>query len=268
MKSVAERIKAAPRSTRRRAAVERARWRRYHWRAIAVAGVSLLVWLALWSPLFKFDGVEVRGSRHVSAGSIVSAADLDSGDNLLTLDQGRIVDAVESLPWVRSARVQRRLPGTISVLIKERIPAMVLTTPDGKWAVDRAGRVIGRGKMARRVPVIATGTTGYVEPGDEIAAPQVRAAVKAVGSMPAELRKLIKAVFAASPERITFALHRGPDVRYGAAERLHDKNAVLIAVLDRLRTAGESPAYVDVRVPESPVVGGWDPSAPVSGVEP
>jgi cell division protein FtsQ len=256
MKSVAERIKADPRITRRRAAVERARWRRYRWRAITVAGVGLLVWLALWSPLFKFDGVEVKGGRHVSAASIVKVADLDSDENLLTLDQGRIVEAVESLPWVRSARVQRRLPGTITVLIKERVPAMVLTTPDGKWAVDRAGLVIGRGQVARRVPVIETGTTGHVEPGDEIAAPQVRAAVKAVGSMPAELRKRIRAVFAASPERITFALHRGPDVRYGAAERLHDKNAVLTAVLDRLRTAGESPAYVDVRVPESPAVGG------------
>jgi cell division protein FtsQ len=268
MKSVAGRIKADPRITRRRAAVERAKWRRYRWRAITVAGVGLLVWLALWSPLFKFDGVEVRGGRNVSMRSIVAVADLDSGDNLLTLDQGRIVNAVESLPWVRSARVQRRLPGTISVLIKERSPAMVLTTPDGKWAIDRAGRVIGQGHVTRRLPVIATGTTGHVEPGDEIAAPQVRAAVKAVGSMPVTLRRRIKAVFAASPERITFALHRGPDVRYGAAQRLHDKNAVLIAVLDRLRTVGESPAYVDVRVPESPAVGGWDPSAAVTEVEP
>jgi cell division protein FtsQ len=256
MKGVAERVKADPRITRRRAAVERARSRRFRWRAVAIAVAALLVWVTLWSPLFKFDGVEVRGGRHVSASAVSKVAGLDSDDNLLTLDQQRIVDAVESIPWVRSVRVQRRLPGTIRVVVHERRPAMVLTTPGGKWRIDREGRVLGRGDASRTLPSIATGTTGHVEPGDEIAAPQVRAAVRAVGSMPAALRKRIRAVFAASAERITFSLHRGPDVRYGAAERLHDKNAVLTAVLDRLRISGHDPAYIDVRVPESPAVGG------------
>jgi cell division protein FtsQ len=255
MKSVAQRVKADPRITRRRAAVERARLRRFRWRATAVVGVALALWLALWSPLFKFRDLEVDGGRHVSAARIVEAAGLDSEDNLLTLDQERIVGAAESLPWVRSARVQRRLPGTIRVVIEERSPALVLTTPEDEWTIDGHGRVLGRGETAKDLPKIATGTTGQVEPGDQIAAPQVRAAVKAVGSMPEELSDRVRAVFAASPERITFALRRGPDVRYGAAERLHDKNAVLTAVLDRLRASGERPAYIDVRVPESPAVG-------------
>ncbi len=256
MKSVAQRVKADPRLTRRRAAVERERLRRWQWRAIAAVGVAFALWLALWSPLFKFRDVEVSGSRRVSAETIVEIAGLDSGDNLLTLNQERIVDAVESLPWVRSARVQRRLPGTIRVVVEERAPALVLTTPEADWTIDRRGRVLARGKTKKGLPKIATGTTGEVEPGDQIAAPQVRAAVKAVGSMPLELRERVKAVFAATPERITFSLRRGPDVRYGSAERLRDKNAVLIAVLDRLRASGREPAYVDVQVPESPAIGG------------
>ena len=255
MKSVAQRVKADPRITRRRAAVERARLRRFRWRALAVAAAVGIAWLAIWSPLFKFDGVEVKGGHHISPAAVTEVAGLDSGDNLLMLSQERIATAVESLPWVRSARVQRRLPGTIRVVVVERKPALILTTPDEKWTIDPQGRVLTKGVPYKGLPTIGTATSPDIAPGDEIGTPQVRAAVKAVGSMPPELRRRIKAVFAPSTERVTLSLHHGPDIRYGAAERLNDKNAVLTAVLDRLKAAGESPAYVDVRVPESPAVG-------------
>jgi cell division protein FtsQ len=255
MKTVAQRVKADPRITRRRAAVERARLRRLRWRVFAVAAAVGIVWLALWSPLFKFRGVEVDGGHHVTPADVTEVAGLDSGENLLTLSQDRIQTAVESLPWVKSARIQRRLPGTIRVIVTERQPALTLTAPGEKWTIDAHGRVLSEGARFKDLPTIATDSAPDVAPGDHIDTPQVRAAVKAVGSMPVELRRRIKAVFAPSIERITLSLDRGPDVRYGAAERLHDKNAVLTAVLDRLHATGETPAYVDVRVPESPAIG-------------
>jgi cell division protein FtsQ len=255
MKSVAERVKADPRITRRRASVERARLRRFQWRAGAVILAALVLWLALWSPLFKFREVEVTGGHHISEKEVIEVAGLDSGDNILMLSQERIKEAVEALPWVRSARIERRLPGTIRVVINERNPAMIFTTAAGRWTIDRSGRVLSKGDRYGGLPSIATDSAPDLAPGDQVDTPQVRAAVSAVGSMPSDLRRRVKAVFAASSERITFSLHRGPDVRYGAAERLHDKNAVLQAVLDRLHATGESPAYIDVRVPESPAVG-------------
>lgn len=256
MKSVAQRVKADPRITRRRASVERKRLRRLQWRVGAVLLVGSLVWLGLWSPLFKFRGVEIDGAgHHVTERDVIEATGLTSQDNLLTLSQERIREAVESLPWVRSAKVQRRLPGTIRIVVKERRPALVLATPSGRWTIDPTGRVLTEGDPFGGLPAIATSTAFDVAAGDRIATPQVRAAVRAVGSMPTELRRQVKAVFATSPERITFSLHNGPDVRYGGADRLHDKNAVLTAVLDRLAVSGKTPAYVDVRVPESPAIG-------------
>ncbi|MDQ3941279.1 MAG: hypothetical protein M3238_08015, partial [Actinomycetota bacterium] len=55
--------------------------------------------------------------------------------------------------------------------------------------------------------------------------------------------------------RITFALDDQTVVRYGAPERVRAKNAVLVALLARLRAEGRAGSYVDVRVPTNPAVG-------------
>ena len=254
MKTVAERVKADPRITRRRAAVERSRMRRFQIRAAIVAGVALAVWVALWSPAFKFRSVEVAGGVHTLPRDVVEAAGLDSSDNLLSLSPERIDTAAESLPWVKSARVQRRLPGTVRVEVVERRPAMVLTAPNGKWTIDSHGRVLAVGDPYGGLPAIASGLPESLTPGDQVSAPQLRAALFAAGSMPSELRRRVEAAFAPTTERITFSLRNGMTIRFGSARRAADKTRVITAILDRLSVTGDRPAYIDVRVPESPAV--------------
>lgn len=258
----AARLETDPRIRTRREEIERARRTRLMWRAGAIALCMLIAWIAFWSPLLGVDKVRLRGARHTTAADVVEAAGLRRSDNLLLVSTRSIEDAAEGLPWVKRAEVRRVLPGTIRIKIVERRPAVALSSGVGgrnaSWLLDAGGRILGKGR-AKGLPVVAGMTVTGMEPGDLVPASEARAALAAYVSMPRNLKDRIVAVFAPTVERLTFTLRDRTLVRYGAAEDMDAKNAVLGSVLEKLRSQGRAVAYIDVRVPASPAVSNEPP---------
>jgi cell division protein FtsQ len=224
------------------------------------------LWLALWSPLLRVRAVEIMGARHTTAADVAVAARLSAADNLLLLSTGDVATMTEGLPWVRTARVERRLPGTVTVSVTERRPAMILVTEAGHWTVDARGRVLTEGRAGGALPELRTEPDQTTRPGEMVAAPAVRGALRAYRSLSRPARGRVDVVLAPTPERIGFRLETGTLVRWGSTERLESKGAVLHALLDRLRGEGRTAAYVDVSVPETPALSsvplGTRPHAP------
>ncbi len=108
----------------------------------AVAGVwyaSAAAWTALRdSPRLAVRVIEVRGANALAADEVVRAGRLRVGESLLGIKAGRVRQGLMSLPLVAEARVERRLPGTVRILIKERTPVARLA--DGRGiAADGVG---------------------------------------------------------------------------------------------------------------------------------
>jgi cell division protein FtsQ len=258
--SVETRVSTDPRISRRRKSVARSRRRRWLIAAAAVAGVALLIWTAFWSPLLAVRHVRLVGAEHTTAGAVAAAAQLSTDDNLLLVSTSEIARKAETLPWVRAAEVDRKLPGTVVVHIEERRPAMVLSVDAGRWTIDGAGHVLGRASESHALPILSGFDPGQVRPGMSLGLPQARAAMKVWRSLPAGLADHVVALFAPTPLRVSLSLDTSTTVRYGSASATAAKNAVLKALLARARAQGSAPAYIDVRVPESPAVS----SAPVA----
>lgn len=88
--------------------------------------------------------LEVVGTQHADVDSVRSLAGSALRRNMLALDLDRIVEDVRRHPWVASAVVQRQLPDTLVIQVKERIPC-VLAVLEGKVLVlDTRGMAIDR----------------------------------------------------------------------------------------------------------------------------
>lgn len=73
---------------------------------------------------------------------IHAALGISRGDPILAFSPAEARERLETLPWVESAHVERRLPGTIFVRLKER-EAFAIWQHQGRFAViDRAGKVV------------------------------------------------------------------------------------------------------------------------------
>ena len=258
--TTAERLVATdPRFSRRRRAVERAKRRRLLGRLAVVLALAASVWIAFFSPVLRVREIRVIGGRHTTAAAISRAADVSRSDNLLTLSTSELARRAARLPWVRSARVERILPGTVVVSVKERKPAVVLSMASQRFTLDERGSVLQRGAVNASLPVLTAFEADTLRPGNRVRGGPAGAALRALRSLSPALERAVVAGFAPSLERISFSLDDGTLVRFGAAERLRAKDRVLRALLRRLREQGDPFSYIDVRVPENPAVSNVPP---------
>ncbi|MGM0556250.1 MAG: cell division protein FtsQ/DivIB [Myxococcota bacterium] len=89
---------------------------------------------------FQLERIEVDGLERVERAELMERAGLLEGVNIFDVDARRAGEAMEAHPWIRKARVERRLPDQVVVDIEEYQPTAVLVD-DGYHLVDAQGAV-------------------------------------------------------------------------------------------------------------------------------
>jgi cell division protein FtsQ len=120
------------------------------WGVIVVAGASAAVMAGrflLYAPqmlLLKFDQVEVLGNRIVSRDAVLQLFAHDGGRSVLRIPLEARRSALEEVPWVESAAVQRILPNRIRVELTERTPIAFLRNGTELALIDVHGVILDR----------------------------------------------------------------------------------------------------------------------------
>lgn len=241
------------RIARRRAQVRRQRMRRRRRRTVIAVLVGLLIAGAMAierSALVALAEVEVAGTRRITAETVREAAALPLGTSTLRLDLGTAERRVEALAWVEDADIRRRDPLTVSITVRERRPAMTLTTPGGTALIDAEGVVLDRGKDDG-LPVLALAAGRPPEPGERVTErPAADNALRVYRGLPGPLRAEVNRVDAREPDEAELVLRSGTVVRFGRADRVDEKARALGALLADVQDA----RTIDVRAPSNPVV--------------
>jgi cell division protein FtsQ len=110
--------------------------------AAGVAGEFLL-----YSPqlaLAKPDQVELSGNRIVAREAVLQQFARDRGHSVLRVPLDARRSALEELPWVESASVQRILPNHIRVELTERTPIAFLRNGTELALIDAHGVILDR----------------------------------------------------------------------------------------------------------------------------
>ena len=252
--AVGERVRTDPRISRRRRTIARLRKRRSFILAGIAVGLALGVWVALFSPLLHVDKIQITGATHTTRSEVESASGITTTSNLLLLSTTDVQERVETLPWVKSARVDRKLPGTVRIRLQERSPALMLTLESSSWMIDGHGRVLGPATQHTRLPSIGGPDLDEPQAGERIDDPAITGGLAVWRALPRSIRSRVDALLAPTRERISLAM--GQTIgRYGAAVQFRAKTSVLKALLTRLRARGINPTYIDVSVPTNPAVG-------------
>lgn len=109
---------------------------------LAVAG-ALVVGLRRFvrtSPRFGVTEYVVHGTDRRPAAEIVDAAGLKRGDNIFQLDLEASRKRLLADPWIIEARMTRRLPGTVTIDVRERKAAGLVAAGE-TYLVTREGEV-------------------------------------------------------------------------------------------------------------------------------
>ncbi len=90
----------------------------------------------------RLDALTVEGREMTSRDDLLAALDIERGSPILSIDVAHAKSAIEALPWVKTAKVERQLPDAVHILIEERTP-YALWQRDGRYTlVDHDGKTI------------------------------------------------------------------------------------------------------------------------------
>ncbi len=91
---------------------------------------------------FKLSDVTVEGREYVERDAILVALNVQAGDSLLGIDLQVARKRLEAIDWVASATVERRLPDSLYVVLKERRAVAIWQQGSDYTLIDRNGRTV------------------------------------------------------------------------------------------------------------------------------
>ena len=109
-------------------------------------------WVLANSSTFAVSGVSVSGGGTLLGAEVRQAAiHAVGGRSLLQVDPGAIERAVEQLPYVRTASVDRTFPHTLAIRITTYRPAAAVRSGKSAYLVSSDGRVLSTTSPRRAV---------------------------------------------------------------------------------------------------------------------
>jgi cell division protein FtsQ len=238
--------------------------------ALAAGAVDLGYTWVKSSGVFVLRSVAVRGGSESDRVAVRDAiARAAAGRSLLSLSASRLATAVEAVPTIRLATVDRDFPHTLRIaIVPERPVALAKGIVQYRSLVAASGRVLKVFAPTDAVPKLPTIWTGHERPlpGGRMRTASVQAALDALAARPADFRATVANVKYDPRNGIVMRLNGGLDIILGPPLALASKLRAAAWVLRRYRTRAErqSLVYADVSAPNRPAVmpvGGYAPTA-------
>ena len=259
-----------------RAARAQKTYHRYLARLGVVAGVivalAIAATVAYNSSLFTIESVSVKGVEHLTASDMQQLAGVDAGTTLLRVDAAGIKENLMKDAWVADVKVRRVFPSTLEIDVTERTITAVVEVPsenaqsstqwaiasDGMWLMpipakdSDAGRrtsskVYEDAENVLHITDVSYGTKPAV--GSYCSDANVNNALAIVAGMTTELAGRVTSVKATETESTTLTIKDGPDIVFGTADNIREKERVCLQIL---KEHPEGVTYINVRTPDRP----------------
>lgn len=91
------------------------------------------------------QSITVSGNARYTSEEIIAASGIEIEDNLFLLNKYNAAQAIfEKLPYVEEATINRALPDTIVITVRECAAAAGVVTPEGYWLISENGKLLER----------------------------------------------------------------------------------------------------------------------------
>jgi cell division protein FtsQ len=218
---------------------------------VAVAGY----FAARDTSMFAVTTLEIRGGTPTLRRQVEKALADQVGRSLLRVDGATIDDRLAAIPGVRSFSYDRSFPHTLKIVVRAEHAVLVVRQGDRAFLVAATGRVLrplARPRVSRLprlyVKKDVTLTIGDTAPRAVTASAAALAAIRD-SALPTGVRFV-----RAGPDELTLLLGSGFEVRLGDPSDLRLKLAIARRILQATGTATTGHGYLDVAVPERPVL--------------
>lgn len=98
---------------------------------------------------YRVENILVKGRKYSDSDALLGVINIEQGDSIFLFDPGDAKSQIEKMGWVKSARVERRLPDTIYIKLEERTPMALWRNGDDLSLVDSDGHLLTQVNLDR-----------------------------------------------------------------------------------------------------------------------
>ena len=229
---------ATDRITLRRRNDRRRRWLLAGIAALVVALLATAAWLVLGSDVLGVRTVAVSGNTITNTDDVRRLAELPTGTPLARVDLEGVATRVAGLPAVKTVKVAREWPNTVTVQITERSPLFAIETPGVTGS--RTTRAWFKSSADADGLMVASVSNGDPR--------LIRDLGTVLSALPAGLRSRVDKVGADTVDSIVLYLPGGNRIVWGSADQSPLKAQVVVPLLKQQGTVH------DVSAPSNPTV--------------
>ena len=208
---------------------------------------SAVIAALIYSPLFTFQQLVVRGNIHLDTDELCEIARIHYGQRLFELKTDTMTANLLHDLRIESAVVRRQLPNKIEMDIVERIPVATVACDYGYLDFDRQGKVIAsyRSLKGADIPIITGVKLRDLYIGDDNDNAQVAKVITFLGKIdPADIGQ-ISEVNITVPSAVVAYTKTALPIRLGQLDGIPDKAGLTQDFLQDQKTTRHTVEFVD-----------------------
>lgn len=214
------------------------------------------------SGFFGISNIVIVGNTTVPDENIIALSGLEKGMNIFAADKNVLAKMIPIEPRIKSATIERKLPGTIKITVVEREAVAIFSTGLAIAEIDIEGRIIDRYTTvtSQGLPLISgldLEGQGCI-PGNYIEGIQMETVLAILESLP-ENAEDIGEINVTNPQFIKLYTLTGIEIRLGDNSNFQEKHLVYSTILDEQeRKAERKIKYIDVSIVSKPTINYYD----------
>ena len=215
--------------------------------AFYLLGATAVIAALIYSPLFTFQQLVVRGNVQLDAAELCEIARIQYGQRLFELKTDAMTTNLLHDLRIESAVVRRQLPNKIEMDIVERIPVATVACDYGYLDFDRQGKVIAsyRTLKGADIPIITGVKLRDLYIGDNNDNPQVAKVIAFLSKIdPADIGQ-ISEVNITVPTAVVAYTKTALPIRLGELDHIPEKAGLTQDFLQDQKTTRHAVEFVD-----------------------
>ena len=208
---------------------------------------SAVIGVLVYSPIFVLRDVQVMGSRYLPKEEITKIAGVYLGEPLFQLETDEVTKRLTQDLRIEEVTVRRRLPSTLDISVKERMPVATVACEYGYLDIDRQGKVIDSYRTLKNMPIpMVTGVQVrdlYI--GDDVKDETVKSILYYLQQLDEASLNQISEVAITGQDYLVAYTTKSVPIRLGTLDRLDEKARLTEDFLRDLSMNPHAVEYVD-----------------------
>ena len=232
------------------------------WSALTLIVVSILAGFILSLPVWRVRAVQVRGINYLSEAKIVNTARIPQGENIFLIDLDKTKKQYSNIIQIKDVTVKWKLPCTIVIEVKERTPFAIAVIGGVASLIDDEGYIIAKQSLTSSVyrsdiakfPLVRGISKKSLDGGIRLNSGDRSFVTSALRMLSKFIDLGTIQIEAGNREDIIIYIEDIMKVKIGDPRDMERKILIVKAMLGSVKGKWTKVDYLDVRVPDNPVI--------------